>query len=123
MAKKSKAPIPFAGRWRIVSMSVWEQDFVDEEEEGDIEFAGKGQGEFHFGYVLGHRDCRLTTKTASQRSNGPGMATTRWRRLKGEAGRSSKVMNSTGRSSFIRETIQSSRPRRKEMPHEPRLSP
>ena len=62
MAKKSKAPNPFAGRWRIVSMSAWEQDFVDEEKEGYIEFDGKGQGEFHFGYVHGQMDCRLTTR-------------------------------------------------------------
>ena len=34
MAKKAKAPNPFTGRWRIVSMSASAQDFVDEEEEG-----------------------------------------------------------------------------------------
>jgi len=62
VAKKSKLPNPFAGRWRIVSMSAWEQDFVDEEEEGYIEFDGKGHGEFHFGYVHGQMDCRLTTR-------------------------------------------------------------
>jgi hypothetical protein len=26
----TKRKSPFAGRWRIVSMSAWEQDFVDE---------------------------------------------------------------------------------------------
>ncbi len=25
---------PFTGRWRIVSMSAWDQEFIDEEEEG-----------------------------------------------------------------------------------------
>lgn len=63
MAKsKSKPSSCFAGRWRIVSMSAWEQDFIDEEEEGYIEFVDKGQGEFHFGYVHGQMDCRLTTR-------------------------------------------------------------
>ena len=63
MAKsKSKPPSPFTGRWRIVSMSAWEQDFVDEEEEGYIEFDEKDGGEFHFGYVHGSMDCRLTTR-------------------------------------------------------------
>lgn len=62
MAKKAKAPNSFAGRWRIVSMSAWEQDFIDEEEEGYIEFGNKDQGEFHFGYVHGQMDCRLTTR-------------------------------------------------------------
>ena len=39
MAKsKPKPKSPFSGRWRIVSMSAWEQDFIDEEEEGYVEF-------------------------------------------------------------------------------------
>lgn len=62
MAKKAKQPSPFEGRWRIVSMSAREQDFIDEEEEGYIEFGNNDQGEFHFGYVHGHMDCRLTTR-------------------------------------------------------------
>jgi hypothetical protein len=60
--KKSKMPSPFDGRWRIVSMSAWEQDFIDEEEEGYFEFRANDQGEFHFGYVHGHMDCQLTTR-------------------------------------------------------------
>ena len=63
MAKSTPKPSsPFTGRWRIVSMSAWEQDYIDEEEEGYIEFDEKGQGEFHFGYVHGNLDCRLTTR-------------------------------------------------------------
>ena len=42
MAKKVKPPNPFAGRWRITSMEQWDQDFVDEEEEGYFEFTEKG---------------------------------------------------------------------------------
>jgi hypothetical protein len=53
---------PFAGRWRIVSMSAWDEDYIDEEEEGFFEFDEKGSGEFHFGYVQGQMDCRLTTR-------------------------------------------------------------
>ncbi len=63
MAKsKPKPPSPFTGRWRIVSMSNWDQGFVDAEEEGYIEFDDRGGGEFHIGYVHGHMDCRLTTR-------------------------------------------------------------
>src|SRR5271170_6325804 len=62
MAKKSKLPSPFEGRWRIVSMSAWVEEYIDEEEEGYFEFTDKGWGEFHFGYVHGHMDCRLTTR-------------------------------------------------------------
>ena len=62
MAKNAKAPNSFAGRWRIISMEQWAQDFVDEEEEGYFDFSDEGQGEFHFGYVHGQMDCRLTTR-------------------------------------------------------------
>lgn len=47
-------------------MSAWDQDFVDEEEEGYFEFAEHGEGEFHFGYVHGQMDCRLTSRGNEQ---------------------------------------------------------
>jgi hypothetical protein len=59
---KWKPESPFTGRWRIVSMSAWGQDFIDEEEEGYFEFDDQGGGEFHFEYVHGQMDCRLTTR-------------------------------------------------------------
>src|SRR4051794_29707814 len=63
MAKSKPKPMsPFTGCWRIVSMSNWDQKFVDAEAEGYIEFGEKSQGEFHFGYVHGQMDCRLTTR-------------------------------------------------------------
>jgi hypothetical protein len=43
MAKSSKNPNPFAGHLRITSMEQWDQDFVDEEEEGYFEFIEKGK--------------------------------------------------------------------------------
>jgi hypothetical protein len=58
---KSKPKSPFTGRWRIVSMEEWDQDYVDEEE-GFIEFNDKGWGEFHFGYIHGQMDCRITIR-------------------------------------------------------------
>ena len=61
MAKKSKSPSPFLGRWRIVSMSAWDEDYIDEEE-GFFQFDEKGGGEFHFGCVHGHMDCKPTTR-------------------------------------------------------------
>jgi hypothetical protein len=60
MPKKAKSP--FEGRWRITWMEQWDQDFVDEEEEGYFEFDKAGSGQFHFGYVHGQMDCRLTTR-------------------------------------------------------------
>jgi hypothetical protein len=60
MAKR-KPESPFVGRWRIASMSAWESDYLDEEEQAYIEFTAKG-GEFHFGYVHGVMDCRPATR-------------------------------------------------------------
>ena len=59
---KPKPESPFTGRWRIVSMSAWDEDFIDEEQEGFFEFDDKGGGEFHFGYVHGQMDCRSTVR-------------------------------------------------------------
>ena len=58
MANKTN---PFTGRWRIVSMEQWDQEYVDEEE-GYFEFDQKGNGPFHFGYVHGQMDCQLTMR-------------------------------------------------------------
>jgi len=58
---RAKSRSPFVGRWRIVSMSAWDRDFIDEEEEGYFEFSDDNRGQFHFGYVHGHMDCRLTS--------------------------------------------------------------
>jgi hypothetical protein len=62
MMAKSKPKSSFSGRWRIVSMSAWDEDYIDEEEEGFFEFDEKGSGDFHFGYVHGHMDCKPTTR-------------------------------------------------------------
>ena len=41
---KAKVVSPFEGLWRIVSMSQWDQAFVDEEETGYFEFDERGRG-------------------------------------------------------------------------------
>ena len=43
----------FKGRWKIVWMEMWNQDFVDEEVPGHVTFGDKSLGEFQFGYVCG----------------------------------------------------------------------
>ncbi|QDU93713.1 hypothetical protein [Lignipirellula cremea] len=62
MAKKSKKKNEFTGRWRITWMDQWDQDYVDDEVEGFIEFDRNGLGSFHFACVQGQMDCRLTTR-------------------------------------------------------------
>lgn len=51
MAKRAKQKNVFEGRWRITWMGQWDQDYVDEEVEGFIEFDRKGLGSFQFGYT------------------------------------------------------------------------
>ena len=63
MAKaKAKPESPFTGRWHIVSMSAWDDDYLHEEEPAYVEFDDRGGGQFHFGYVHGDMDCRLGTR-------------------------------------------------------------
>ncbi len=65
MSNAKKKP-PFVGRWRIVSMTGWDQDFVNAEVEGYFEFDANGMGDFQFGYVRGNIDYQLT-----ERDGGP----------------------------------------------------
>ena len=62
LAKKSKPISPFEGRWRITSMEMWGQDFVDAEVEGYVEFGPNGLGSFQFGYISGEIDYRDGTR-------------------------------------------------------------
>ena len=61
MAKSNPMNL-YAGPWRIVSMSAWDLEFVDEEEKGYFEFDQNYCGQFHFGYVHGQMSCFVTTR-------------------------------------------------------------
>ena len=60
--KKPKSVSPAHGRWHIVSMTEWDEDYLNEEVHAFIEFDDKGGGSFRFGYVQGFMDCRETTR-------------------------------------------------------------
>ncbi|MEK6236569.1 MAG: hypothetical protein N2C14_17820 [Planctomycetales bacterium] len=49
-------------RWRIVSMSAWDDEYLDEEGEAFIEFSDRNQGEFRFGYIGGEIEYRTTRR-------------------------------------------------------------
>ena len=49
----------FAGKWRIVEMEVWDQDYVDMEVPGYIRIGSDGTGRFQFGLVSGDIDGRV----------------------------------------------------------------
>lgn len=52
----------FLGRWRIVSMSMWDKEYLDEEVPAFIEFKPKQTGQFQFGYVQGQMDYRAGSR-------------------------------------------------------------
>lgn len=62
MVKRMKSPNTIVGRWRIVSMSAWENEYLDEEVEAFLAFDRKGGGSFQFGCVHGVIDSRMTDR-------------------------------------------------------------
>ena len=46
------------GLWHIVSMSAWDEEYINKEVQAFIEFDEEGNGSFQFGYVQGHFDYR-----------------------------------------------------------------
>ena len=47
------------GRWRITSMEVWDNDFLDAEVQAHITIHKNMKGDFQFGYVQGEIDGRV----------------------------------------------------------------
>lgn len=88
MAKQFTKENPFVGRWRIVSMSAWEDDCLDEEVQAFIAFDAGGRGSLHFGCVQGQFAYRTKNGMESVRFNSPGTEKTvqtvcRWKVLGG----------------------------------------
>ena len=50
---------PYLGKWRIIEMEMWDQDFIDMETEGYFCFETEELGRFQFGLVQGRIDYRL----------------------------------------------------------------
>lgn len=49
----------YVGRWQIVEMEAWDQEYVNMEVPGHFTFRKDGSGRFQFGLVQGEMDCRL----------------------------------------------------------------
>jgi hypothetical protein len=58
----AQAKTNLTGRWSIKSMSMWDADYINEEVPGYFDFGEKNLGSFHFGYVQGEVDYRLTER-------------------------------------------------------------
>jgi hypothetical protein len=48
----------YIGKWRIIEMEMWDQEFIDTETEGYFLFEKGGSGSFQFGLVQGQIDYR-----------------------------------------------------------------
>jgi hypothetical protein len=55
----------FIGRWRIVKMDVWDNDFLDLVEEAHLTFKGAADGEIAFGAPKGFLDVRYGARDGS----------------------------------------------------------
>jgi hypothetical protein len=53
---------PFRGRWHIVSMTAWDQDFINAEAPAFLDFQDDNLGELHFAFVRGDVDYRMTER-------------------------------------------------------------
>ncbi|MDY6989781.1 MAG: hypothetical protein SWQ30_17185 [Thermodesulfobacteriota bacterium] len=49
----------FGGKWSIVEMEAWDQEYVNMEVPGHFTFNKSGTGHFQFGLVQGEMDCRM----------------------------------------------------------------
>jgi hypothetical protein len=56
MARKKN---PYVGKWRILEMELWDQDYIDEITEGHFTFEKDGLGYFRFGLVEGQMDYQI----------------------------------------------------------------
>jgi hypothetical protein len=60
--QKRKQESPFMGLWHSVSMSGWDEDYVNEEVQAFIEFGADRMGEFQVGLTSGNIDYRITER-------------------------------------------------------------
>ena len=66
MVTKAKLK-PFIGKWPIVEMEAWDQEYINMEVPGHFTFNTDGTGHFQFGLVRGETDCRVETEGAKER--------------------------------------------------------
>jgi hypothetical protein len=65
MPKRRTLAAAFAGRWRIVEMDTWDNEFLDLVEEAHITFEGASGGEIAFGALQGTLDVRYGSRDGS----------------------------------------------------------
>jgi hypothetical protein len=58
MTKTAKNSSPILGRWKIVEMPDFDEEYLNAEGQPHVRFDQDDMGEFHFGYVHGNMDYR-----------------------------------------------------------------
>lgn len=58
---------PFVGRWTIIEMEEWDQEYINMEVPGHFTFKKDGTGHFQFGLVQGRMDCHSESVDDSER--------------------------------------------------------
>lgn len=61
-----KIPHPYVGKWRIIEMDQWDQEFVDLVVTGHVTIGKDGRGSFQFGAVEGQMDCHIQKNNAEE---------------------------------------------------------
>ena len=84
----------FIGKWRIIEMSAWDQEYFDEEVLAYIKIEKNLLGNFHFGYVQGQMDGKIGkrpegeyfefTFDGSDNGGGDDVSGRGWMKLKGK---------------------------------------
>ena len=65
MAKVPAFARAFAGRWRIVEMDVWDDEFLELVEQAHLTFKGAADGEIAFGALKGFLDVRYGARAGA----------------------------------------------------------
>lgn len=82
---------PFAGKWRIVEMEVFDQEYVDMEVPGYFRIGTDGTGQFQFGWSPGISTAGWSNAVIHHVSSSPGPGRRKAIRSAVGAGRSLKM--------------------------------
>lgn len=56
----------FVGKWRIIEMGSWDEEYFDAESPAYVKIEKTLKGDFHFGYVQGDMDSKIVNREDGQ---------------------------------------------------------
>ena len=90
------------GTWRIIEMEQWDQDYIDLVVPGYFSFREDDLGEFQFDTVHGEIDYRIERYQETERLEFSWEGRTKWTQSVDAGGRSLRMDNSRGDSTFTK---------------------